>query len=100
MSYFPFFAYSFLCVLRASLVQLHFTQYSSLRTQHYYFLGLLSVNPTNRSPTIHQQPKPARSLKTVNANPAKELQNVLPKCNPFHSHMPDNMNWASCRGLP
>ena len=30
----------------------------------------------------------------VNANPAKEWQNVLPKCNPFPSHIADNIYGA------
>jgi len=49
----------------------------------YYKLGLFSVNPTNAFLTIPQLPSPLFSLKTVNANIAKELQNVLPKGNPF-----------------
>ena len=46
-------------------------------------LGLLSVNPTNRSPTIPQPLALPRSLKLVSAAASKELQNVLPKGNPF-----------------
>ncbi len=49
-----------------------------------YALGLFSVNPTNYSPTICQHPTQSRSLKTVSASLSKQLQNVLPKCNPFY----------------
>ena len=52
-------------------------------TGNYYKLGLFSVNPTNGFLTIRQPYTLPRSLKKVNANRSKELQNVLPKCNPF-----------------
>ena len=58
-----------------------------LETCNYYFLGLLSVCATNQFPTICQHPQQSGSFKMVNAISAKELQNVLPKCNPFHHHI-------------
>ncbi len=50
----------------------------------YYFQRLFLVNPTNASLTISQLFQPISSLKMVSINPQKELQNVLPKGNPFH----------------
>jgi len=61
------------------------TRYSALSTS--YKLGLNTQTITNASPTISQPSAPFPSLKTVNANPRKELQNVLPKCNPFLFHL-------------
>jgi len=49
-------------------------------------LGLLSVSPTNGSPTNSQPCTAVRSLNWVNAKPWKELQNVLPNGNPFQIH--------------
>ena len=41
----------------------------------------------NQFPTNAQPSSSSISLKMVNANPSKELQNVLPKCNPFPFHI-------------
>jgi hypothetical protein len=65
-----------------SLCVLAFHFCISLATSNYYLFGLLLVCATNRSLTIHQHLRPLHSLKMVNARPTKELQNVLPKCNP------------------
>src|ERR1044071_7570077 len=53
-----------------------FTPYSSLGTiiQVYFRLTRQTILQPHLAP---------RSLKMVNANRPKELQNVLPKCNPF-----------------
>src|SRR5437868_4311593 len=42
---------------------------------------------TNHLPTQHQPNSLMYSPNSVNANSQKELQNVLPKCNPFPIHI-------------
>ena len=65
-----------------------------------YNLRLLLVNPTNRLPTTHQQVPLQPSLKTVSANPAKQLQNGFPKCNPLHLDIRYHNYGALRTGLP
>lgn len=48
---------------------------------------LFSVYPTNHLQTLVQLTDRFLSLISVNANPTKELQNVLPKCNPITSRL-------------
>ena len=67
---------------------------------NYYDLGLNTQTITNVSLTVHQPYTLTRSLKTVSANPAKELQNVLPNGNPFAHHIDYHMYGLNCRGLP
>ncbi len=69
---------------------------SSVPGTQYYRLGLLSVNPTNSFQTIPQPTALPRSLKTVSANPAKELQNVLPNCNPLPHHLSYHNHHRTC----
>ena len=65
----------------------------------YYPLRLLSVNPTNPSPTITQPRITSRSLKTVNANTLKHLQNGFPNGHPFAIPIGYDIYGAFCTGL-
>jgi hypothetical protein len=70
-------------------------EYRSICIANYFYYKLLFVfsNLPNPSPTISQPSPHPCSLKMVSANAFKELQNVLPKCNPISPQI----GYATCR---